>query len=447
MSRLFGTDGVRGRAGEFPLDDGTVLKIGAATAEVLTDKLGRAPRFVSGRDTRESGPHIETLFHKGASSKGAIGDSAGVITTPGVAYLTGEFRFDVGVVISASHNPYFDNGIKLFLPSGQKLPRSDEEAIESLVGNRHEIVGSVPESVDLNENSSFARSYIEHLVSKFLDLDLSGRKIVIDCANGAASNIAPELFHGFGGELLVINASPDGRNINQNCGSLHLDKLHAKVVETNADFGVAFDGDADRSLFANEKGEVVDGDATLWILANAMLESGELSSGKVVATVMSNIGLETAFRDKDIDLVRTPVGDKYVLDELLKGGSEIGGEQSGHIIIPKNGLVGDGLVTALSVLKVLANSNKKFSELTNGFRTSPQVLVNVKVKRKRPFEEVAEIATAAAELEKDLADNGRLLLRYSGTENLARVMIEGADQDDINQKAHRLAAVIERALG
>jgi phosphoglucosamine mutase len=447
MGKLFGTDGIRGQAGVFPLDVETVLRIGAATAEVLTRKLGHPPRFVSGRDTRESGEQIESLFHKGAFLNGAVGESAGVITTPGVAYLTSKVGFDVGVVISASHNPYLDNGIKLFLPSGQKLPQSDEAAIESLVENGNQYIGSGAISPDLRINPDFAGSYLDHLLGKFPGLDLSGCKLAVDCANGAASQIAPELFTCFGANPVVINASPDGRNINQNCGSLHLEMLQEKVISENADFGVAFDGDADRALFVNEKGEIIDGDATIWILANEMRRSGDLASGKVVATVMSNIGLEIAFRESGIQLDRTPVGDKYVLRELLNSGSEIGGEQSGHIIIPKNGLVGDGLMTALSVLNVLANSNKKFSELTAGLRTYPQVLVNVKVREKLPFDEVPEIAEAAGKLEKQLAGRGRLLLRYSGTENLARVMIEGPELDQINQMANRLAEVIARRLG
>jgi phosphoglucosamine mutase len=447
MSKLFGTDGIRGRAGEFPLDDETVVRIGAATAKVLAEKLGRPPRFVSGRDTRESGEHLESLFHDGAATLGAVGESAGVITTPGVAYLTCEFGFDLGVVVSASHNPYQDNGVKMFLPSGRKLPQVDESVIEALVasGERLETAGSVP--LNSNKRPAFVEKYIDHLAAFFPDLDLSETRIVIDCANGAAADIATELFDRFGAKLTVINAGPNGRNINKDCGSLHLEKLQGKVREESADFGVAFDGDADRSLFVNEKCEIVDGDATLWILANNLKAAGELRSGKVISTVMSNIGLEIALRNIGIELVRTPVGDKYVLDELIRTDAEIGGEQSGHIIIPKNSLVGDGMMTALSVLNVLALSDKRFSELTDGFQTYPQVLVNVRVREKRPFEEVSEIAEAAAKLEAKLAGSGRLLLRYSGTENLARVMIEGKVQSEIEKDANELGDLIGRVLG
>lgn len=446
MSKLFGTDGIRGRAGEYPLDDATVFKIGCAVAAVLTQKLGRSPRFVSGRDTRESGEDIENQIHRGAASYGAVGESAGVITTPGVAFITREFDFDVGIVISASHNPYFDNGVKLFLPSGQKLPQSDEEEIEKIVkeGRQTANFGSI--SANLGAKTDYLDSYLDHLADYFAGLDLSGRRIVIDCANGAASGLAPKLFGRFGANLFVINASPDGKNINRDCGSLHLEHLRERVVRENADLGVAFDGDADRALFVNEKGEIVDGDATLWILANDLKRVGKLKSNKVVATVMSNIGLENALRREGIELIRAPVGDKYVLEELIKSGSEIGGEQSGHIIIPKNSLVGDGMMTALSVLNMLARSGNRFSELTDGFTTFPQILLNVRVKEKMPFDEVAEIAAAARALEEKLSGEGRLLLRYSGTENLARVMIEGKDQGQIERYANELANVIKSAL-
>lgn len=447
MSKLFGTDGIRGRAGEFPLDDESVLKLGAAFASVLRDRLGRPPKFVSGRDTRESGEHIEQLFHSGASSEGAVGESAGVITTPGVAFVTSGFGFDAGVVISASHNPFFDNGVKIFLPSGRKLDQADEASIEKLLSLEPKIDDLHSKNVDLGAKGAFLDGYIAHLLENFPSIDLSGLTIVVDCANGAASVIAPAIFAQLGAKTIVINASPDGQNINKDCGSLHLEHLQAKVLEEGADLGVAFDGDADRALFANEKGEIVDGDATLWILANDLKHRGELRSGKVIATVMSNIGLESALRNEGIELVRAAVGDKYVLESLLETGAEIGGEQSGHIIMPGNGLVGDGLMTALSVLSVMASSGKRLSQLSEGFRTYPQVLVNVRVKEKRPFESVPEIAAAAKKLETELSNDGRLLLRYSGTENLARVMIEGRVQTEIEKQADDLAGLIGRVLG
>lgn len=447
MRKLFGTDGIRGEAGEYPLDSATVTKIGAAVATVFGERLGRAAKLVLGRDTRESGPAIEAAFETGAVSVGAQCESAGVITTPGVAFLTRTFGFDAGIVISASHNPFHDNGIKVFLPSGQKLDEDAELQIEGLVHSSNAVAdASGLESVSHREGE-FRTAYLDYLAAHFSGLDLTGVKIVADCANGAASDFAGELFGRFNADVTVINNSPDGKNINLDCGSLHLEHVQKAVVGEEADFGVAFDGDADRSLFVDEKGNIVDGDATLWILANHANAQGKLSSGKVVATVMSNIGLEAALRNEGIELIRASVGDKYVLEELLKSGAEIGGEQSGHIIMPATSLVGDGMMTALFLLSALNGSGGKFSELRNGFVQFPQILVNVKVAEKRPFDDVDGIAAAAREVETKLGEDGRLLLRYSGTENLARVMIEGKDQTEIEVLANDLAAVIKQELG
>jgi len=446
MKALFGTDGIRGHAGEFPLDDRSVFAIGESLARHLGENLGRQPRFITGRDTRESGPAIESAFCAGAASGGAECTSSGVITTPAVAYLTGRCSFDAGVVISASHNPYQDNGIKIFSPSGKKIDASIERMIEA---NVYEAAGrEVPEisASDERHADEFARAYVEHLIEKAGGLDLSGVRIVTDCANGAASALAPELFRLRGAEVIAINDRPDGRNINEGCGSLHLEGLQAKVLETGADVGVAFDGDADRALFVDEKGSVVDGDATMWVMARYLKEHGKLANSTVVATVMSNIGLEKALDSIGIRLDRTSVGDKYVLEELLKTGSAIGGEQSGHIILPEISLVGDGMMTALMLLRAVVERGITLSQAVDGFTKYPQILVNVKVGEKRPFDEVPEIAAAAAEMEKELDGSGRLLLRYSGTENLARVMIEGKDQASIDEQAHRLADVIASAI-
>jgi phosphoglucosamine mutase len=446
MKRLFGTDGIRGHAGEFPLDQNTVKIIGASLSRQHRELLGRTPRFVTGRDTRESGEWIERAFHAGAKSENAECLSAGVITTPGVAYLARTHEFDAGVVISASHNPFQDNGIKIFLPSGKKADEATERAIETDIHSALKVPAQ-DISLDSSRAEEFQNDYVRHLAGQFQALDLSNFKIVVDCANGAASHLAPELFAGFGANVQVIHASPDGRNINENCGSLHLEHLQAKVIEAGADFGVAFDGDADRALFVDETGEVVDGDAMLWIMAKYLQDHGKLGNGKVIATVMSNIGLEIAMRTRGIELVRTAVGDKYVLDALLQSGSEIGGEQSGHIIFPEKSVVGDGMMTTLFALTAIQKQAAKFSDLLEGFTRYPQVLVNVKVKEKRPFGEVEEIAMAATQVENELDGNGRLLLRYSGTENLARVMIEGQDQNVIVEQANRLASVIKSSLG
>lgn len=446
MGKHFGTDGVRGRAGEFPLDERTVSIIGRSLARHFEASLGRKPRFISGRDTRESGQAIEGAIHAGVAAEGGQISSAGVITTPGVAFLTGAEGYDAGIVVSASHNPFEDNGIKVFLPSGKKLDSSIESLIEAdIEAGELEPVASVVPNEDLVEG--FDEKYLEHLRSAAEGGSLSGLSIVLDCANGAAYDLAPKLFRSLGAEVLVINNSPDGRNINKDCGSLHLDALSATVVEAGFDLGIAFDGDADRVLFVDHSGNIVDGDATLWILATEMAEKDRLVNKKVVATVMSNIGLEIAFRSKDIELIRAKVGDKYVLEELLCTSSVIGGEQSGHIIFPERSLVGDGMATAVLTLSSLARRGLSLCDAVTGFRRFPQILVNVTVKEKRPFEEVRAIADAAAELEKEMAENGRLLLRYSGTENLARVMIEGVDQDDIERKAANLAHIIRQNLG
>lgn len=439
---------MRGAAGAFPLDEKTITTVGRSLARQFREKLGREPRFITGRDTRESGAWIERAFHKGAASEGAHCESAAVITTPGVAFLTKEFDFAAGIVISASHNPFEDNGIKIFAPSGKKIDAETERAIEKDIFESGESRGEGAEfEVDSSRSVEYQTAYLEYLAEEFKDLRLENFKMVVDCANGAASALAPRLFERFGAQVVAINNAPDGRNINHECGSLHLEKLQAKVLEENADFGVAFDGDADRSLFVDERGNLVDGDAALWIMAQFMSEHGRLRNNTVVATVMSNIGLEIAMNSRNFKLLRTAVGDKYVLEELLQSGASIGGEQSGHIIIPEKSLVGDGMMTALFLLEALYEKRKSLSQMTRGFTKYPQILVNVKVKEKRPFEEVSEIVEASQLLESELDGKGRLLLRYSGTENLARVMIEGENQTKIESQAKHLAKVIEASLG
>ena len=460
MKQLFGTDGIRGVAGEFPLDEKTVSVIGASLARQFREKLGRDPRFISGRDTRESGGWIEAAFHAGAVEVGAICESAEVITTPGVAYLTRAFDFDAGIVISASHNPYQDNGIKIFSPDGKKIDEETERAIESDIdatllpksipsavadGARDVTTKTPPDTAGATD--VFRQSYIEHLKREANGFSATELKIVLDCANGASFDFAPALFSDLGANIVVINDQPDGRNINRDCGSLHLEHLQAKVLEEKADLGVAFDGDADRALFVDEKGDVVDGDSTLWIMAGYLQDHGKLANSTVVATVMSNIGLEIALKSKGIQLLRANVGDKYVLEKLIETGSEIGGEQSGHIIFPEISLVGDGMMTALLLLRAIREKGISLSQATDGFVAYPQILLNTKVREKRPFADVSEIADAVLDIESQLDGDGRLLLRYSGTEHLARVMIEGKNQAVIESQARRLASVIEKALG
>ena len=447
MKKLFGTDGIRGEAGVFPLDEKTIEIIGNSLARQMTEKLGRSPRFVIGRDTRESGAWIEQAFCAGATAAQGDCESAAIITTPGVAYLTKKFGFDAGVVVSASHNPFQDNGIKIFLPTGQKIDESIEREIEKDI---HELTVENQGAGELGGTGvraeDYQESYVNHLADEFKTLDLKNYKIVMDCANGAACRLAPELFRKFGAEVSAINDAPDGVNINENCGSLHLENLQREVLRRGADFGVAFDGDADRSLFVDEKGNLVDGDAVLWIMANRLQTDGKLNNQTVVSTVMSNIGLEIALDSKNIKLTRTAVGDKYVLAELLRTDSSIGGEQSGHIIFPFHSLVGDGMLTTLFLLEAIRASGKTFSEATAGFTKFPQILVNVRVREKTPFEAVSEITKAASEIENQLGGKGRLLLRYSGTENLARVMIEGENQAEIETQARHLAEIIGKQL-
>lgn len=448
MKKLFGTDGIRGEAGTFPLDAATVHTIGGSLARQFSEKLGRAPRFVTGRDTRESGAWIEESFHSGVKAEKAECESAGVITTPGVAFVTSKFEFDLGIVISASHNPYHDNGIKIFSPSGKKVDEAMEAEVEKDVFDKSENpYESAPEVVNSSREAEFRNAYLDRIASEMDGLKLDGFCIAVDCANGAASNLAPGLFRSFGADVVAFNDKPNGRNINADCGSLHLEHLQAKVLEARADFGVAFDGDADRALFVDEAGNIVDGDATLWIMAKYFQDHGGLKNDKVVATVMSNIGLELALKSRNIELVRTAVGDKYVLEELLKSGSAIGGEQSGHIIFPEKSLVGDGMMTATFLLEAMKEKGLPFSEMTAGFRRFPQILVNVNVREKPAFDSVPEIAAVSQEIENELDGKGRLLLRYSGTENLARVMIEGEDQAAIESQANRLADVIREKLG
>jgi phosphoglucosamine mutase len=452
MKKLFGTDGIRGKAGEFPLDRVTVRIIGRSLAQHLAEKSGKTPQIVIGRDTRESGPWIEAALIAGTHEGGAQVKSAGVITTPGVAFLTRILAADAGVVISASHNPYHDNGIKVFQPSGRKLDDAVERQIEADVANSEGSAYRDDEDASATMSSAEAAAlqtrYVEYLTKEVArDLSLTTLSIVMDCANGAAYEVAPEVFRRLGANVIVINDQPDGHNINLNCGSLHIDELQKRVVAERADLGVAFDGDADRALFVDGAGNFVDGDATLWVLANDFTNRGQLPGDTVVATVMSNIGLELAFREQGIGLTRTDVGDKYVLDEILRSGAALGGEQSGHIIFPHVSLAGDGIITTIMLLRAMQRRRESLSDLTRGFQRYPQLLVNVRVTEKRPFENLPSVQRAGREVERSLNGRGRLLLRYSGTEPLARIMIEGEDEGQIAGYAQKLAQAIRDEIG
>lgn len=446
MKALFGTDGIRGEAGRFPLDAATVKTIGFSLASHLAETVSE-PVIVIGRDTRESGEWLEQALIEGATQAAARCLSAGVITTPGVAFLTRKLQAGAGVVISASHNPYQDNGIKIFSPTGEKIDDSLERQIESDVyrGSTSIKAGSVLNPCSKDLATGLRNDYFNFLVDQ--GPSLQGMTIVVDCANGASTELAPKLFETLGARIVAINANPDGRNINLNSGSLHIESLMEAVVKQKADLGVAFDGDADRSLFVDEKGGYVDGDATLWVLANYLRSHNQLNDDTVVATVMSNVGLEIAFRASGITLARTDVGDKYVLDELLRRGASLGGEQSGHIIMPALSLAGDGMITALCLLRSLREAGKSLAEMTAGFQRYPQVLVNVRVREKVPFDRLSSVQTEVKDVEERLSHKGRLLLRYSGTEPLARVMIEGEKQFEIEDYAERIASAIKREIG
>jgi phosphoglucosamine mutase len=454
MTRLFGTDGIRGVAGQFPLDASSIRVLGSSLAAHLRERLSdRAPLIIVGRDTRESGPWIEQAFIDGATSAGATCKSAGVITTPGIAFLARSLPADVGVVISASHNPYEDNGVKIFSASGRKLEDATERLIEADILKAEPAFGTHdPEPTqkpEVSEVNLLHRRYLNFLADEIASgLALNRLTMVVDCANGAASELAPKLFRQLGATVVAVNDQPDGRNINYNCGSLHIEGLQQRVLQEHADLGVAFDGDADRALFVDARGNFVDGDGTLWVLAKHLENHGKLRHQTVVATVMSNIGLEIALQSRGLHLVRKNVGDKYVLEELLRSGASLGGEQSGHLIFPELSLAGDGMITTLCLLQAMADQGgRPLHQLTEGFERYPQILLNVPVTEKKPFEEMENVRKLAEEIEAELGSRGRLLLRYSGTERLARVMIEGENQEVIEAHAKRLAEAINDNIG
>ncbi|HOG30486.1 MAG TPA: phosphoglucosamine mutase [Vicinamibacterales bacterium] len=444
-TRLFGTDGVRGRAGAFPLDARTVRRLGAALVRALPDR-GGGPALLIGRDTRESGARIERDLAFGASYAGATVVSAGVMPTPAVAHLTRSEGYAAGLVVSASHNPYYDNGIKVFLGGGEKVTEALEARIEAIVADASwDAPGGDAPAVPLVDE---AGAYLTHAKQALGgQVPAHGRRIAVDCANGATHEVAPALLHGLGFEVTLAGCSPDGRNINLDCGSTHPDALARLVVEEGCDLGVAFDGDGDRAIFVDHAGRIVDGDAVMFLCAKQMLATGRLRGPAVVATVMSNIGLELALGDLGIGLVRCPVGDRHVMEELLRAGLSLGGEQSGHVVFPDLLFTGDGLITALSVLRVMAETGRTLAELAGELTRFPQVLLNVRVREQPDWSAIPAVAAAVADVERRLGARGRLLVRYSGTEPLLRIMIEGERQDDIGAWAERIAAAARDAIG
>jgi phosphoglucosamine mutase len=443
--RLFGTDGVRGKAGHYPLDHPTVRRLGAALVRALPPGTA-APRLLIGRDTRESGSWIEAELAHGASGEGATVTSAGVVPTPAVAYLTRLGGYDLGIVISASHNPFEDNGIKVFSGKGEKFTEDVEQHVEAIVADATwRTPAGEPGTVAATLR---VEKYLDHLRVVFPEVaSLGPFKLAIDCANGATTPVAPQLFMGLGIELVVIADEPDGHNINLQCGSTHPELLSRTVVERGCDMGVAFDGDGDRAIFIDHRGQVVNGDAVLLMCARQLQREHRLVGNTVVATVMSNIGLELACRESGIEMVRTAVGDKYVMEEMLKRGATLGGEQSGHVIFSDYLFTGDGLCTALNVLRTIAMSCRTLADLASDLTNYPQVLLNVRVRERVDLKTVPPVADAIARVEERIAGQGRVLVRYSGTEPLLRVMLEGRNAHEIQAWAQEIVDVVKVNLG
>jgi phosphoglucosamine mutase len=451
--RLFGTDGIRGTAGEYPLDHETVARLGAALVRAMRPSPGeggtpanRPLNFAVGRDTRESGDWIERELARGVRSEGAQITTAGILPTPALAYITRAMGFDAGLVISASHNPFQDNGIKVFSGRGEKFTEALEREVEAVMADRSWTVGGSAElAVD---KTDVIDAYLAHAQLALPNPErLLPFKLAVDTANGATTTVAPRLFREMGFDLVPVGNTPDGRNINLDCGSTHPERVARAVLEHGCRMGVAFDGDGDRAILADRDGRLVDGDAVLLMCARHMKARGTLQNNAVVATVMSNIGLELALRESGIELVRCPVGDKYVMEEMLKRRISLGGEQSGHIIFSEHLFTGDGIVTALSVLRVMADTGRELSDLAAELVTYPQVLVNVRVKQKQDLRRVPAVADAMDRVERRLAGQGRLLVRYSGTEPLLRVMLEGKNQQEIQSWAAEIANTVKEHLG
>ena len=441
---LFGTDGIRGVAGEYPLDAATVYAFGLALGHDLTGAHAR-PEVLIGADTRESSGWIAETVAGGLEQRGALVRYAGVITTPGVAFLTRTGPFAAGVMISASHNPYQDNGIKVFGHSGYKVPDAEEHAIEQEIFRLREERVAV-RAAAVTPDPGLDRQYLDYLVST-VSVRFDGLHVVADCGNGAASQLAPEALRRLGAEVTVLNAEPNGRNINLNCGALHVEGLRQAVAAAGADFGVAFDGDADRAIFVARSGKTIDGDAVMLAAARALKAAGRLRGDVVVATVMSNLGLERALAADGIRMERTPVGDKYVLEEMLRLDAVLGGEQSGHVIFREYATTGDGLLTALRVFEIARRAGAGLDELTADLEIYPQKLVNVRVREKRALTEVPAVAEEIRHCEQAFGGAGRVLVRFSGTEPLARVMVEGPDLEQVENFTARIAAAIRREMG
>jgi phosphoglucosamine mutase len=447
--KLFGTDGIRAVAGQYPLDASTIYAVGLALGHSLRKTDGSStPKVLLGRDTRESGPWIAATLAAGLRETGVEVASAGVVPTPAVAFLARSHGFQAGVVLSASHNPWQDNGIKLFGADGFKLADAVELAMEEEILH-HAANSLAPDPATLpavEDNPALQADYIQFLIDCVPGLRLNGLRIVADCANGAAAAVAPELFRRLGGQVTLLNAAPDGRNINLHCGALHPEVVAAEVQSRGAEIGLTFDGDADRCMLAGSHHNVINGDAILLMMARDLKARGLLTGDLVVATTMSNMGLEAALKRSGIRMLRAPVGDRYVLEEMLKHNAALGGEQSGHILLPHLATTGDGLLTALVVLDLIARNGTSIEELTADLKVFPQVIVNVKVRERKPLASIPAVAAAIHAAEEELKDSGRVVIRYSGTEPLARVMIEAESEELMRRHADAIASAIQSEL-
>lgn len=448
MGKLFGTDGIRGVANEHPMTAEMAMNIGRATAH-LFKKRGHVPKIIIGKDTRLSGYMLENALVSGICSMGVHAIMVGVLPTPGIAFLTGSMRADAGIVISASHNPFQDNGIKIFGSEGFKLPDETERAIEEIVfaNNLHTLHPSPSELGKAYRMEDARGRYIVFLKHAFpKECSLEGTRIVLDCSNGATYRVAPETFMELGAEVTTLFDEPNGKNINLQCGSQHPEALVKEVRKVKADVGFAFDGDGDRMIAVDETGAVMTGDRILAICAASMKKQGLLTNNLVVRTVMSNIGLGLAFESLGIDSVMTGVGDRYVIEEMQARGASIGGEDSGHLIFLQHHTTGDGIITALQLAAAMKKEGKPLSELAKIMKVFPQMLINVNVKSRPEIETVPEIMTAIREVERRLGGQGRVLVRYSGTQNMCRVMVEGPTPEETERCCREIAEVVDKTL-
>lgn len=447
--KIFGTDGVRGRANHYPMTVETALALGRAAGKIFR-KGNVKNRIVIGKDTRLSCYMFENALISGLCSMGVDTLMVGPLPTPGVAFITKAYRADAGIVISASHNPYYDNGIKFFSSEGFKFPEAWEKEMEALI-NSNDFEDSLPNDHNIGRNSKIHDAdgrYIEFVKATFpRRLSLRNLKIALDCANGAGYKVAPLVFRELDADVFVYGNNPNGLNINDNCGSLTLENIQRAVIEHRADVGIALDGDADRVIMVDENAQIVDGDTILAICARDMKQHGLLRNNKIVTTFMSNLGFIKAMEGMDIEVIRSQVGDRYVIQEMLKHDINLGGEPSGHLLFLDHNTTGDGLVAALQVLKIMIETDSKLSDLATIFKRYPQTLINIQVGSKPPLETLKTVQQALHDVEKTLGTNGRVLLRYSGTENICRVMVEGPKQKQVNQLAEMIGHAVNNEIG